>query len=535
MNLKYHAAVILILFLFAGNIYGQKEVECWDRFELTFNHTEKGNPFSKVKLSATFVCKGEKKVVDGFYDGNNVYKIRFMPATSGEWTYTTSSNISSMNNQKGKFMAKPSTDNNHGMVVVDGKHNFKYADGTRYYPIGTTAYAWTHMKDETQEQTLATLKESGFNKVRMCVFPKNYPLVKDEPLLFPFELKGKGKDQEGNDTYDWDFERFDPAFFQHLEKRIDQLNDLGIESDLIIFHPYDKGRWGFDEMSNEVNIRYIQYLTARLASFRNVWWSLANEWDYVKAKTLDDWDLLTKTVVKNDPYGHLCSIHGATATYYDYWKPEITHVSIQDEAPVMSSTSSATLRKIYQKPVVCDEVCYEGNLQSRWGRLSPQQMTHFFLNGVLGGVYVTHGECYQEGTDPIFWAQGGKLKGSSWKYIRFIRSMMEDLPNPLEMADISRDLVTSTAGEGYYIINMGKVSEEYWQFNLPAKNADYGKVREGKKFKVEIINVWDMTVTEYPGIFETTSENDYRVYDKNLKGVRIPGVPDVLLRIKEIK
>ena len=64
-----------------------------------------------------------------------------------------------------------------------------------------------------------------------------------------------------------------------------------------------------------------------------------------KAKTVDDWKLLTKTVVENDPYRHLCSIHGATATYFDYWMPEFTHVSIQDEAPVLSSTASATLRK----------------------------------------------------------------------------------------------------------------------------------------------------------------------------------------------
>jgi len=149
--------------------------------------------------------------------------------------------------------------------------------------------------------------------------------------------------------------------------------------------------------------------------------------------------------------------------------------------------------------------------------------------------YVTHGETYQEGNDPIFWAHGGKFKGSSWKYIKFIRDVMNDIPNPLEMADISRDLVTSTAGAGYYMVNMGQNPKEFWQFNLPAKNADYGKVRQGTKFKVEIINVWDMTITEYPGVFETTAEIDYRVYDKDLKTIRIPGIPDALLRITEIK
>ncbi len=39
----------------------------------------------------------------------------------------------------------------------------------------------------------------------------------------------------------------------------------------------------------------------------------------------------------------------------------------------------------------------KGILPYRWGRLSPQQMTCFILNGLLGGIYVTHGECYQQG------------------------------------------------------------------------------------------------------------------------------------------
>ena len=535
MSKKFYTNIVIALLLcFPGTIYSQKSIECWERFEVAFNHIEKGNPFN-VKLSATFALKGEKKTVDGFYDGNGIYKIRFMPVSAGEWTYTTSSNISSMNNQKGSFTATVPGKGNHGIVVVDGKHNFKYADNTRYYPIGTTVYAWTHIEEELQEQTLETLKESGFNKVRMCVFPKNYDLVKNIPPLYPFEIKKMTKDNQGNDVFIWDFERFNPAFFQHLEKRIDQLKEMGVESDLIIFHPYDKGSWGFDSMPNEVNTKYIKYLTARLSSFRNIWWSMANEWDYITAKSLDDWDYLTKAVVKNDPYGHLCSIHGSTATYYDYSKPEITHVSFQDEGPVLSSTSSATLRKIFKKPIIADEVGYEGNLPNRWGRLSPQQMTHLFLNGILGGIYVTHGECFQEGNSPIFWAHGGKLKGESWKYIKFIRSIMNDLPNPLEMADISRDLETSTAGEGYYIVNIGQNPKEFWQFNLPAKNAEYGKIGKGKKFKVEIINVWDMTITEYPGIFETSAETNYRVYDKDLKNVRLPGIPDVLLRITEVK
>lgn len=536
MNLKKYLNFIIITFLLSIScLYAQERVECWDRFELTFNRTVKGNPFRDVKLSAVFTNKGEKIEVNGFYDGDNTYKIRFMPTKTGEWSYVTTSNVSSMNKQKGSFTAISPSRGNHGMVVVDGNHNFKYSDGSRYIPMGTTSYAWTHMNEELENETLKTLENSGFNKLRMCVFPKNYNLVKEEPLIYPFEVKEVTKDKKGNEVKIWNFDRFNPQFFQHLEKRIDQLKALGIEADLILFHPYDKGRWGFDEMSNEVNVRYIEYITARLSSFRNIWWSMANEWDYVKAKTIDDWNLLSKTVVDNDPYRHLCSIHGATATYFDYWRPEFTHVSIQDESPVMSSTSAAMLRNIYRKPVICDEVGYEGNLPNRWGRLSPQQMTYLVLNGIMGGVYVTHGECYKEGEDPIFWAQGGKLKGESWKRMKFLKRIMESAPNPLEMADISRDNVTTTAGDGYYFVNMGKEVRESWLFNLPVKNADYTKLGKGKRFKVEIINVWEMTITESPLVFETTAEIDYRVYDKDGKNIRLPETPYILLRITAVK
>ena len=48
---------------------------------------------------------------------------------------------------------------------------------------------------------------------------------------------------------DWDFTRFNPAHFQHIEKCTQALMNLGIEADLIVMHPYD--RWGFSMMKAE--------------------------------------------------------------------------------------------------------------------------------------------------------------------------------------------------------------------------------------------------------------------------------------------
>jgi hypothetical protein len=289
-------------------------------------------------------------------------------------------------------------------------------------------------------------------------------------------------------------------------------------------------------MPNEVNIKYIKYVTARLSSFRNVWWSMANEFDFVKSKNLSDWDLLTKTVVQSDPYRHLCSIHGSTGTYYDYWKPEITHASIQDNVMVEDFGRAATLRNVYKKPIIYDEVNYEGNLKSRWGRLSGEQMLEAFWQAAITGTYVTHGETYWNGnvTDTVFWAKGGKLIGTSPARIAFLRHLLEEGPAPLELADLSRDNQTATAGKGYYIIYFGKQMNETWLFNLPAKNSKYEKPKAGIRFKVEIIDTWDMTIQPDSQIFETSGVNDYRLYDKDLKKVRLPLKPYIALRITEI-
>jgi hypothetical protein len=394
-----------------------------------------------------------------------------------------------------------------------------------------------HMGQTLQEITLNSLKKSGFNKVRMCVFPKNYDLVKEEPEVYPYLIKEIKKDSAGKEIKYWDYCQFNPLFFQQLEKRIDDLSKLGIEADLILFHPYDKGRWGFDAMSNEVNLRYIQYITARLSSFRNVWWSLANEWDLVKGKTHADWDLLSKKVVGSDPYHHLCSIHGATASYYEYWKPEFTHISIQDEAPVILQGAASILRNVYHKPIIYDEVGYEGNLKSRWGRYSPEEMTYLIWNGVIAGTYVTHGESYmfKDDKDTIFWAKGGVFKGESWKRVAFLRKILEEGPGPLQPADISRDLRTATAGKGYSIVYFGKDMPGEWTFNLPLKNGSFGKVEPGMRFKVEIIDTWEMTITSCPFILEAAKPFDYRVYDVDRKKIRLPLKPYIALRIKQIK
>ena len=229
----------------------------YDIFELTFLYPTDGaiNPFVDVTLSAMFSQRNRTVYVDGFYDGECVYRVRFMPDKTGEWTYVTHSNRPELDSMTGGFIAGEATPGRHGPVRVAHGMNFAYDDGTSYIPVGTTCYVWNHQGDELEEQTLATLASAPFNKMRMCVFPKHYDYNHNEPEFFAFEQTASG--------FDWT--RFNPVYFRHLEKCIVQLGALGVEADLILFHPYD--HWGFSSMDRATDERYLRYIVARLGSY----------------------------------------------------------------------------------------------------------------------------------------------------------------------------------------------------------------------------------------------------------------------------
>ena len=170
---------------------------------------------------------------------------------------------------------------------------------------------------DLEERTLRTLAESPFNKLRMCVFPKSFLYNTNEPQRYPFADVG-------------DFRRPDPVFFSHLERRIGELARLGIEADLILFHPYD--RWGFADMGAEADERYVRYVVARLAAFPNVWWSLANEFDLMPAKSIADWDRLGEIVRSSDPHAHLLGMHNCFE-FWDHNSDWVTHASLRGESP----------------------------------------------------------------------------------------------------------------------------------------------------------------------------------------------------------
>lgn len=448
-----------------------EKCEKWDVFEVSLNGPSEGNPFRDVSLRAVFTHKNREVKVDGFYDGEGVYKVRFMPDMEGEWTYRTESDTEALAHKTGALECTPASGDNHGPVNVWNTYHFRYADHTPYLQVGTTCYVWNHQPPEREEQTLETLASSPFNKMRMCVFPKYYSYCQDEPVHHVFEK---------NDDGSLDFTRLNPLSFRHLEECILQLRRMGIEADIILLHPYDAPHWGYAHRDPQTYDWYLRYTVARLAAYRNVWWSMANEYDIMTNLTVDDWDRFFKIVQECDPYQRLRSIHNCRE-FYDHNKPWVTHQSIQKYEVQLASQWRAQCRK----PVVIDECCYEGNVKHGWGNITAQTMVKQFWLGTVNGAYVGHGETYINPEEVLWWSKGGKLVGESPSRIAFLRTILQEIPQGHWAPNPMRRGRCCSVWDDYYLVYYGENQPAWDEFDL----------RDDRTYKVDVIDTWDMTLT----------------------------------------
>jgi len=478
-----------------------KTVERWDIFELVVTGPTDGNPFAEQSIRGEFAGSGETAHVDGFYDGDGRYIVRFMPSIVGEYNYTVTASFLA-EALTGTFTVTPAQENNHGPVRVHNTYHFVYEDGTPYYSIGTTCYVWDLQSDERIAETLESLKNSAFNKIRFCIFPKHYDYNLREPRSYPYvgtpmdssvlTRDNFGRYNELSEGNDWDFFRFNPEHFRHIEWCILQLQKLGIEADIIVMHPYD--RWGFSNMTAEQDDFYWKYVIARFAAFRNVWWSLANEYDILRHKTIADWERYAAIICEKDPYHHLRSIHHCLQMY-DHTRPWITHCSIQRNDLYKCAELVDQYRTRFGKPVVLDEIAYEGNIQHGWGNITGEEMLRRFWEGAVRGGYPGHGETYLNEENVLWWSHGGPLRGESHKRFALLHKILSETPGVgLKPYNFSWDMPCGVPEEGghgkYYLIYLSFMQPSFKEFYFD----------DTTPLRVKVIDTWNMT-EEDRGVF----------------------------------
>ncbi len=479
----------------------RKTVEKWDVFEVTLSGASEGNPFTERTVRGTFRGGQECVQADGFYDGAGVYKVRFMPSFEGEYTFQIDGTYGG-GKQEGSFLVTAASGENHGPVRVANTYHFSYEDGTPYYPIGTTCYVWDLQSDERIAETLEMLKESAFNKIRFCVFPKHYDYNLNEPRSYPYEgtpMDSSVLTKENFNEYTFrsegnhfDYTRFNPDHFRHLEWCIGQLRDLGIEADIIMMHPYD--RWGFCTMTQEQDDLYWNYAVARFAAYRNVWWSLANEYDIFPTKTTKDWERYAAILGEKDPYRHLRSIHNCIH-FYDYNRPWVTHCSIQRQDIYKSAELVNEWRERYRKPVVLDEIAYEGDIQHGWGNITGEEMTRRFWEAVCRGGYPGHGETFLNPEGMLWWSHGGKLHGESWKRFALLAQILKEAGTggfaPYERCSWD-EVCAVPETEPFSVVKSFYLY--YYSFMRPSFRDYY--FDDETEFEVKVIDTWEMTIED---------------------------------------
>ena len=149
--------------------------------------------------------------------------------------------------------------------------------------------------------------------------------------------------------------------------------------------------------------------------------------------------------------------------------------------------------------MIVDEVGYEGNIDFGWGCLTAQELTRRFWEGCMRGGYLSHGETYVDQGDQIWWAHGGTLHGESTARIAFLKEQMAQLPDDIQPLTLTPenheenwDSVCLHDGESYFLYYYGFFRPLYRNYTLPA----------GKKYKIELIDTWNMTTEELPEVYE---------------------------------
>ncbi|MEN6576032.1 MAG: DUF4038 domain-containing protein [Phycisphaerales bacterium] len=268
------------------------------------------NPFRDASLVGEFTSpSGRMLTVEGFHDGGDTWRLRFSPDEEGEWRYLLrGERVEFLSQGRLRCVASES----HGFIRIhpDNPYAFAHADGTPFFPMGDTCYGLyddSPITPELRREYLDTRRSQRFNFVRMSIGHSHYRAQAD-PAFWAW----------GGTPTEPDLDRLNPVFFRGLDDLLHQMQQCGMNVELILFNFY---RLPFTDTRQWTPARerlWLRYVIARYAAFRNVFlWTLANEYEThpdggYRLDRPDDvqWAKATARLVKQfDPYRHPVTVH----------------------------------------------------------------------------------------------------------------------------------------------------------------------------------------------------------------------------------
>ncbi|MGH8017453.1 MAG: DUF4038 domain-containing protein [Opitutaceae bacterium] len=418
----------------------------WEPFDIQFQAAEE-HPWWEFPVRAEFTHEGsgEKLSVEGCWDGERRWLLRFTAPRAGIWSYRTTSKDRGLDDRSGRIEVRAPTateidrnPNLRGSVrVAGGGRHFEYADGTPFFLLADTAWAANtarcglgEREDGPFFQYLADRRAKGFNAILMQYF-HGYGDYPDSP----------GHRNEGGYTYfERDPARLNPAHFAALDRRMRGLWARGFVAAI------NATWWGKTRrclFSPEDARRVSAYCAVRYGAF-NALWSTAGEYQYVFKDcgwTEADVHSLGQTVQAHNPWRRPVSIHPSARL--DWAPPH----NVQSSRPfhgaswldhhwLQTGQSDDRLFNIVTRlrddraleprmPLFLSEALYESALDPDAAYHIRWQVWASFLNGAAGygygaeGIYQFYdpadpkGEKGMEQRKPEHWRQALQFPGST--------------------------------------------------------------------------------------------------------------------------
>ncbi|MBN2588873.1 MAG: DUF4038 domain-containing protein [Sedimentisphaerales bacterium] len=336
---KHKYLLIFVISLFSNLTFSQislaaTDVPVWQMKEIELQAANTyDNYYADVTCWIELKGPNFSKRIYGFWDGGNIFKVRFVATSPGKWQWTSGSNqpddkglnniIGEMNAIDWSLQEKQQNPNRHGFVRATANgHALQYADGTPFFMVGDTWLAGTtwrlpYRNAPTSEKYVPApgigfedavmyRKKQGFNSVSMIAcFPNwesdtNPATYADSSGLFlrnawekfeyltdDGEMTSKNmRDEYGNLPFQMsnehpgvaDFDNIIPAYFQSLDKKMQYLSEVGFVPLLETVRRDNCPAWKAYFDFNESYARFVQYLISRYCAYNIIFSGIHLDW-----------------------------------------------------------------------------------------------------------------------------------------------------------------------------------------------------------------------------------------------------------------
>ena len=352
---------------------GEDAVERFGVFERALeSRGSYANPYVDVAVDVSFISpSGDSDVIEAFWDGGDVWRIRFSPDEVGLWQYTTTSTDPGLDGVKGILHVGPSDRSGGLRVSAAASNHFERQNGDPVWFLGDTQWAAFGTKDaerlnfEAFQQYVDVRAAQGFNVIHamlMIADPVFHGLPEAEE---PFE---QFSDQ-----------RLNPAYWQEVDRRIAYMNSKGLTVALILAWGGNYGtdtsermQWG-SFPNSEARLRFARYAAARYSAF-DTYFLISGEYDYSDGLTKADFIRIGDDLARYDPHDRLLGIHPGPAWVTEEFNELATWMSFGDYQQNYENVHDVALAARIRRatPIVNSEYGYYLRDQSEDGECDKQ-------------------------------------------------------------------------------------------------------------------------------------------------------------------